>query len=208
MPLSPAAPPVRPTCKTCGVGRAGIDRSQQVTATPGRLQRVGSRLPWHSSPCWGHPLSMFILFPLLHSILSGSIINPSSTKASQLKPRAFPISHFPFCISLSPGRRRPSDSVGRGRISGALEPLLPIRTGQQGGNTAQKYERRQSDTATRRPSVSPPTTSENPLETLARHRPPAKPTPQNRARKDRTLLPRPAIPLVSPRLVDTAIEHR
>lgn len=61
------------------------------------------------------------------------------------------ISHF-----LSPGRRRPSDSVGRGRISGALEPLLPIRTGQQGGNTAQKYERRQSDTATRRPSLSLP----------------------------------------------------
>lgn len=69
MPLSPAAPPVRPTCKTCGGGRAGIDRSQQVTATPGRLQRVGSRLPWHSSPCWGpsivhvYSVSLFAFHP-------------------------------------------------------------------------------------------------------------------------------------------------
>lgn len=80
--------------------------------------------------------------------------------------------------------------------------------GNRGATQPRNTSARQSDTATRRPSVSPPTTSENPLETLARHRPPAKPTPQNRARKDRTLLPRPAIPLVSPRLVDTAIEHR
>jgi hypothetical protein len=74
-PLSPAAPPARPTCKTCEVaargggwhaapnGRWTARPSQQVTATPGSqngLQREGSRLPWHSSP-WS--LSMFILAP-------------------------------------------------------------------------------------------------------------------------------------------------
>lgn len=88
-----------------------IDRSQQVTATPGRLQRVGSRLPWHSSPCWG---------PSIVHVYSVSLsaFHPLWVHHQSIFHQGFPIEADGISHFLSPGRRRPSDSVGRGRISG------------------------------------------------------------------------------------------
>lgn len=175
-----------------------IDRSQQVTATPGSLQRVGSRLPWHSTPCSSPCL---FCFPL-HSILSVSIIQPFFHQGVPIE--ADGISHFPLTWSPTTERqRRPrggsaetwnhSSQSGRGN-RGATQPRntsAASLTQQQGVPLSLPQPRRKT------------------LETLStpRHHPPAKPTPQNRARKDIAPL-RPAIPLVSPRLVDTSIEHK
>lgn len=77
-----------------------IDRSQQVTATPGSLQRVGSRLPWHSTPCSSPCL---FCFPL-HSILSVSIIQPFFHQGVPIE--ADGISHFPLTWSPTTERQR------------------------------------------------------------------------------------------------------
>lgn len=204
MPLSPAAPPVRPTCKTCGVGRAGIDRSQQVTATPGRLQRVGSRLPWHSSPCWGpsivhvYSVSLFAFHPFW--------VHHQPFFHQGLAIEAEGISHFAFPSHLVADDRATASAAG-----GSAEHWNHSSQSGRGNRGATQPRNTSAASLTQQQGVPlslPQPRTENPLETLARHRPPAKPTPQNRARKDRTLLPRPAIPLVSPRFVDTAIEHR
>lgn len=150
-----------------------IDRSQQVTATPGR---VGSRLPWHSSPCSSPCL---FCFPL-HSILSVSIIQPFLHQGLPIEACAF---SFHISCHLVADDRATASAAG-----GSAETWNHSSQSGRGNRGATQPRNTSAASLTQQQGVplSLPQPRRKTLETLEtpRHRPPAKPTPQNRARKD------------------------